>query len=100
MVCDAFKHSPVFRIGGDEFVAILMGADYENRKKLVDKLRSDYAASYEQEAVSPWLRYSAAVGLAENASEDKTAEFVFKRADEEMYKDKDRFRKEYGKDSR
>ena len=100
MVCDAFKHSPVFRIGGDEFVAILTGADYENRKKLVDRLRSDYAASYEQEAVSPWLRYSAAVGLAENASEDKTAEFVFKRADEEMYKDKDRFRKKYGKDSR
>ena len=100
MVCEAFKHSPVFRIGGDEFVAILMGRDYENRMKLVDQLRSDYMTSYEQEGTSPWLRYSAAVGMAENSSEDRTAEFVFKRADEEMYKDKDRFRKKYGTQNR
>lgn len=27
-ICGVFSHSPVFRIGGDEFVAILSGEDY------------------------------------------------------------------------
>lgn len=31
MICEAFKHSPVFRIGGDEFVVLLEGEDYRNR---------------------------------------------------------------------
>ncbi|MBQ5423407.1 MAG: GGDEF domain-containing protein, partial [Clostridiales bacterium] len=31
LICDVYKHSPVFRIGGDEFVVILKGTDYENR---------------------------------------------------------------------
>ena len=30
LICNIFKHSPVFRIGGDEFVAILTGDDYDN----------------------------------------------------------------------
>ena len=30
IICDIFKHSPVFRIGGDEFSAILSGQDFEN----------------------------------------------------------------------
>lgn len=100
MVCEVFKHSPVFRIGGDEFVVILTGIDYENRKEAVDRLKSDYAKSFAREGVSPWNRYSAAVGMAENASQDNTAELVFRRADEAMYKDKERFQKEYGVSSR
>ncbi len=100
MVCETFKHSPVFRIGGDEFTAILTGTDYEHRKELTEQLRLEFEKTYEQEGVSPWLRYSAAVGMAEQASEDNTAEFVFRRADEEMYKDKDRFRNRYGEDNR
>ena len=30
IVCKVFAHSPVFRIGGDEFAVISQGADYEN----------------------------------------------------------------------
>ena len=30
LICDVFKHSPVYRMGGDEFVAFLTGDDYEN----------------------------------------------------------------------
>lgn len=30
IICNKFKHSPVFRIGGDEFVAISEGEDYEH----------------------------------------------------------------------
>ena len=35
MICEQFKHSPVFRIGGDEFVAFLEGEDFRNRKILL-----------------------------------------------------------------
>ena len=100
MVCEAFKHSPVFRIGGDEFVAVLMGQDYENRKEIVEQLKADFERSFEQADASPWLRYSAAVGMAENASDDNSAELVFKRADEMMYEDKARFKEKYGSDAR
>ncbi len=30
MACDIFSHSPVYRIGGDEFTVILTDRDYEN----------------------------------------------------------------------
>ena len=100
MVCDAFKHSPVFRIGGDEFVAILQGQDYANRRDICEQLRRDFEKTYEQTGLSPWLRYSAAVGMAENASNDCAVEFVFRRADEKMYQDKARFKKKYGVNTR
>lgn len=35
LICTTFKHSPVFRVGGDEFVALLEGSDYENREELL-----------------------------------------------------------------
>lgn len=100
MVCEAFKHSPVFRVGGDEFVAVLQGQDYENRKAICDRLKAAFEKNYEQTDVSPWLRYSAAVGMAENRSDDYTTEFVFKRADEAMYQDKARIKGKYGLESR
>ncbi len=33
-ICNIFKHSPVFRIGGDEFVAILNSDDYDNLERI------------------------------------------------------------------
>ena len=36
VVCTVFEHSPVFRIGGDEFAIILRGQDYAHVKELVD----------------------------------------------------------------
>ena len=38
LVCETFKHSPVFRVGGDEFVAILRGSDFDRREKLQNSL--------------------------------------------------------------
>lgn len=35
MVCDIFQHSPVYRVGGDEFTVILTGRDYAIRKELM-----------------------------------------------------------------
>ena len=98
MVCDIFKHSPVFRIGGDEFVAILKDSDYENRQALTEKLKEDYQASFTREDVDPCLRYSAAVGMAERMADDLTFDSVFKRADKAMYEDKTLFKNKYGSD--
>lgn len=100
LICEVFKHSPVFRVGGDEFVALLQGPDYADRKSLCDQLKENFEKAYEQTDVSPWLRYSAAVGMSEHASDDSSTEFVFKRADKEMYKDKARVKEKYGIESR
>ncbi|MBR2528712.1 MAG: diguanylate cyclase [Blautia sp.] len=96
LICEHFKHSPVYRIGGDEFVIILKGVDYENRVKLVESLKNSYAQTYANPDVKPWERYSAAVGMADLASDDKTIDLVFKRADKAMYEDKHRFKMEHG----
>lgn len=96
MIRSVFKDSMVYRIGGDEFAVILQGDDYENRIALTEKLKSDFEESFSREDLEPWLRYSAAVGLAENDSDDMTFESVFKKADEEMYMDKAAIKKKYG----
>ena len=38
MICTTFKHSPIVRIGGDEFVAILTGKDLLNAEKLLKEM--------------------------------------------------------------
>lgn len=96
LVSDVFRHSKLFRIGGDEFVAILQGADYDNRFALTERLKSEFVDSFSQEDKEPWLRYSAAVGMAEHSSDDTSFESVFKRADKAMYEDKESFKKLYG----
>jgi len=100
MICEAFKHSPVFRIGGDEFVVVLQGTDYEYRKAGCERLKADFEKSAGQEDVSPWLRYSAAVGMAEKAADDNTVELIFRRADKAMYEDKARYKKAHGTEAR
>ena len=96
MICDAFKHSPVYRIGGDEFVAILQGTDYDNRREIFDKLRADFLESYLNTEVDLPFRYSAALGMSEKTADDTTLEFVFRRADKAMYNDKLAFKDKYG----
>ena len=100
MICEVFKHSPVYRIGGDEFTVLLQDSDYVNRKELCEQLRADYERTSAQRDVSPWLRYSAAVGMAEKAADDNSVELVFRRADEAMYRDKVRIKKQYGQQPR
>ena len=96
MICEVFKRSPIYRIGGDEFAVLLLNSDYVNRKELCEQLKADYERTSAQRDVSPWLRYSAAVGMAERAADDNSAELVFRRADEAMYRDKVRIKKQLG----
>jgi diguanylate cyclase (GGDEF)-like protein len=39
-ICGVFSHSPVFRVGGDEFIAILTGEDYNQRQKLLEQINA------------------------------------------------------------
>ena len=96
MISGIFTDSPVYRIGGDEFVAVLAGEDYENRMALIEMLKTAYEESYGREDKEPWERYSAAVGMSEKGPDDTCVETVFERADEAMYADKAIFKKRYG----
>ena len=96
LICEVFKHSPVYRVGGDEFVSVLTGDDYEDREELSDRLRQCYDLTWRDQNVKGWLRYSAAVGMSEFRPGDDKVEQVFKRADEAMYTEKEAFKKSNG----
>ncbi len=93
LLCREFCHSPVFRIGGDEFVAILTGEDYENREGHMESLRASYAKARADASVKDWEKYSASVGMAECARDESSYETVFQRADNRMYKEKEMLRR-------
>ncbi|MBR0368306.1 MAG: diguanylate cyclase [Clostridia bacterium] len=90
IICGVFKRSPVFRIGGDEFVAILTGESYDNRDALMAEL--DRQLQQGQSAAEPWQRPSIAKGLATCEETDVAPDSVFVRADEAMYEDKRRMK--------
>ena len=96
LICKTFRHSPVYRIGGDEFVVIVDGGDYPNRVLRFEELTKAFEISYEKETEKPWEKLSASCGMAENASDDSSPELVFKRADKAMYASKLEFKKKYG----
>ncbi|MBO4637590.1 MAG: diguanylate cyclase [Clostridiales bacterium] len=96
LICEIFKHSPVFRIGGDEFVAVLTGDDYIERNTRLSELREQFEKTYSRTDTDPWLRYSVSSGMAECGRGDRTVESVFKRADKCMYDDKMRFKESNG----
>ena len=41
IICNTFKHSPVFRVAGDQFAAIAQGHDYENADALAAELEEE-----------------------------------------------------------
>lgn len=96
MICSAFKHSPVYRIGGDEFIVIVQGTDYPARYGIFNDLKRKFEQSYSQINKEMWLRYSASMGIAENGSEDTTVDLVFRNADKAMYEHKKEFKDTFG----
>lgn len=89
MICVIFSHSPVFRVGGDEFVVILKDSDYGRRDRLVQILREDFEMTSAAEELEPWERASAAMGMAiYEPGKDTCVDDVFKRADVLMYENK------------
>ena len=89
IISDVYKHSPVFRIGGDEFVVVLQGRDYEKRAELFAVMSGRFAEAWENGRKEPWERFSAAAGMAEyTGAEGEDVDQVFRRADKEMYQNK------------
>ncbi len=89
IVCEVFEHSPVFRVGGDEFVVILVKNDLEAVDYLVAKFKKIVSDYEKNETLDPWKRVSAAIGYAVyEKGVDSSADDVFERADANMYADK------------
>ena len=89
MLCDIFDHSPVFRVGGDEFVVFLRGNDYSNRAQLMNRLREQVRDNL-RSGSGPVM----ASGIAEYVPEsDSLVSEIFDRADREMYEDKQELKK-------
>ena len=88
LICNVFKHSPVYRMGGDEFVAVLIGEDYENREALKNKI-NELMSPYTEKIPLPSDYVSIACGISSfDINTDKSVTDVSRRADDEMYKDK------------
>ncbi|WP_029322255.1 GGDEF domain-containing protein [Butyrivibrio sp. AE3004] len=89
IVCDVFSHSPVFRVGGDEFTVILKDADYYNVLNLIDVFNEKMIMMANDDELKPWEKISAAIGYAiYDRQTDKDVDSVFDRADANMYKAK------------
>ena len=87
-ICDIFSHSPVFRIGGDEFVAILLGRDYCDRDALIarfDREMSGLTFPHDGRDVPVRIARGLAVRDPEN---DSFFADVFQKADRRMYENK------------
>ena len=91
-ICRIFAHSPVFRMGGDEFGVILQGVDYENRQTLMNMF--DRAArEHNAFAAEIWDRVNISKGMAVyDPAIDKSVEMTLTRADGHMYEDKQRYK--------
>ncbi|MBR3204024.1 MAG: GGDEF domain-containing protein [Solobacterium sp.] len=87
-ICTTFAHSPVFRIGGDEFAVILENSDFENRDKLIQQ----FEASLKEPEENPWEQITAAIGYV-TYHEGESMEQFFDRADQNMYQRKQQMKK-------
>ncbi|MBO4331212.1 MAG: diguanylate cyclase [Oscillospiraceae bacterium] len=86
LICSVFAHSPVFRIGGDEFAVILENEDHVNAHGLIKRFSDELEKQLHDSAASAWEQYSAAIGYASyDPSGDGGVSDVFRRADKAMY---------------
>ena len=90
LICNKFKHSPVFRIGGDEFVAISSGQDYD----MIDSILKDFDETNIKHAKENDVVVS--FGMS-RFSGDRNVDDVFDRADRNMYEYKKNIKTKSGK---
>ena len=83
-ICGIFAHSPVFRIGGDEFVVFLRGNDFSIKEALVEKFKKEITNNAEAKK-GPVV----AIGMSTYKPEsDVSVSDIFERADNLMYENK------------
>lgn len=83
LICHIWTHSPVFRIGGDEFAVVLQGEDHVQRDALLETLKSRVLENQRIGGVV------VAAGMADyEPGRDTSVASVFERADSRMYENK------------
>ena len=86
IICRVFEHSPVFRIGDDEFAVILRDKDLENINDLVSEFQRRLNEFHKNPNLEYWQRISAAIGYSVyNPETDISFDSVCERAKEAMY---------------
>ncbi len=90
LICRVFRHSPVFRVGGDEFAVVLTGQDFEDREALVAELKWQVEDNIRM-GEGPVVAFGLAVL---RPGRDHRVEDVFNRADSHMYTEKSRLKSE------
>ena len=81
IICNFFKHSPIYRIGGDEFVVIAQGRDYQNVDHIMAEFEKTNLDNQKNDKVV------IACGAARYNGERNVAG-VFDKADKRMYENK------------
>ena len=88
LICKVFDHSPVFRVGGDEFAVILQNNDLKNKDELIElfeKRRQEIC----QNAKNKWEEVHIAFGIADyDPQQDSSVSDTVQRADKIMYENK------------
>lgn len=89
LLCDAFDHCPVFRIGGDEFAVIFLNLSEEEVWNIWNGLLS----KIERQTQTGGSPISASFGCSfYDPRAPRTVEALFKDADDKMYLCKEQFR--------
>ena len=90
-----FPHTPIFRIGGDEFVMILRDEDYHNAESIIDAFDQKIATLENDKSLLPEEQTSAALGFSSfDPATDSCVYDVFRRADAAMYERKRQMKSE------
>ena len=83
LICEIYKHSPVYRIGGDEFVVILKGSDFDNR----ELLKEQFDKTIDENRSKGSVVVSSGMAVFDPGIDESYTE-VFIRADKKMYERK------------
>jgi diguanylate cyclase (GGDEF)-like protein len=87
IICETFKRSPVFRMGGDEFAVIAQGSDYERIEELIECVSNRNTEA----AGTGGIVIACGMSKFDN---DASVAAVFERADHNMYENKRKLKRE------
>lgn len=85
IICNHFKHCPIYRIGGDEFVAFLMGEELKKRDFLIKSFNKKIERNLADGGIAIACGYAV---YDEKNPENNNYTKIFEYADKKMYEQK------------